>query len=53
MTQSPFTTTFSRIPDHSYIPTDQEREILENFSFDEPSESVYKITGVRENRTAG
>ena len=45
--QNPFTTTFSKIPDNSYIPTDQTMEIVENFSYDRPSESVYKITGVR------
>ena len=44
--QNPFTTTFSKIPD-TYIPTDQVTEILENFSYRNPSESVYKITGVR------
>ncbi len=45
--QNPFTTTFSKIPDHTYIPTSQTEEIIENFSYDVPSESVYKITGVR------
>ena len=45
--QNPFTTTFSKIPDYTYIPTDQVSEILENFSYDRPSESLYKITGVR------
>ena len=45
--QNPFTTTFSKIPDDTYIPTDQITEILENFQYDRPSESVYKITGVR------
>ena len=45
--QNPFTTTFSKIPNNSYIPTEQEQEIIENFSYDDPSESVYKITGVR------
>ena len=45
--QNPFTTTFSKIPDNTYIPTEQEQEIIENFSFDRPLESVYKITGVR------
>lgn len=44
--QNPFTTTFSKIPD-TYISTEQEREIIENFSYERPSESVYKITGVR------
>ncbi len=45
--QNPFTTTFSKIPDNTYIPTGQVNEILENFSYDKPSESLYKITGVR------
>ncbi len=45
--QNPFTTTFSKIPDYTYIPTSQTAEIIENFSYDKPSESVYKITGVR------
>ena len=45
--QNPFTTTFSKIPDYTYIPTGQVNEILENFSYDKPSESLYKITGVR------
>ena len=45
--QNPFTTTYSKIPDYTYIPTEQTREIIENFSYDRPSESVYKITGVR------
>lgn len=45
--QNPFTTTFSKIPDNSYIPTEQSKEIISNFDFDNPSESLYKITGVR------
>ncbi|MCR5025462.1 MAG: hypothetical protein K6A90_14210 [Lachnospiraceae bacterium] len=45
--QNPFTTTFSKIPDYTYIPTSQTEDIIENFSFEVPSESVYKITGVR------
>ena len=45
--QNPFTTTFSKIPDYTYIPTDQVREIVENFEYEKPSESLYKITGVR------
>ena len=45
--QNPFTTTFSKIPDYTYIPTSQVNEILENFSYAKPSESLYKITGVR------
>ena len=45
--QNPFTTTFSKIPLLSYIDRDELLPILENFSYDEPSESVYKITGAR------
>lgn len=45
--QNPFTTTFSKIPLLSYIQRDEISKILENFSYDEPSESVYKITGAR------
>ena len=45
--QNPFTTTFSKNSENTYISTDQTPEILENFSYEQPSESVYKITGVR------
>ena len=45
--QNPFTTTFSKSPENTYIPTEQADEIIENFNYDRPSESVYKITGVR------
>ncbi len=45
--KNPFTTTFSKIPDTTYIHTEQLATILENFSYSEPAESVYKITGVR------
>jgi energy-coupling factor transporter ATP-binding protein EcfA2 len=45
--QNPFTTTFSKAPEYTYIATNKTEEILENFSYDVPSESVYKITGVR------
>ena len=45
--QNPFTTTFSKAPENTYIATQQTIEILDNFSYDIPSESVYKITGVR------
>ena len=45
--QNPFTTTFSKAPQYTYIYTEKTDEILENFSYDTPSESVYKITGVR------
>jgi energy-coupling factor transporter ATP-binding protein EcfA2 len=45
--QNPFTTTFSKTPEYTYISTNKTDEILENFSYDIPSESVYKITGVR------
>ena len=45
--QNPFTTTFSKTPEYTYIATEKTEEILENFSYENPSESVYKITGVR------
>ena len=45
--QNPFTTTFSKAPEYTYITTNKIEEILENFSYQNPSESVYKITGVR------
>ena len=45
--QNPFTTTFSKAPEYTYIHTEKTDEILENFLYDNPSESVYKITGVR------
>ncbi len=45
--QNPFTTTFSKAPEYTYIRTEETEEILENFLYDRPSESVYKITGVR------
>ena len=44
--QIPFTTTFSKIPS-TYIKTNQSIDIIDNFNYDDPSESVYKITGVR------
>ena len=45
--QNPFTTTFSKAPEYTYIRTEETEEILENFQYEHPSESVYKITGVR------
>ena len=45
--QNPFTATFSKAPEYTYIATQKTDEILENFSYENPSESVYKITGVR------
>ena len=46
--QNPFTTTFSKTPGNTHsIHTEKTEEILENFIYDNPSESVYKITGVR------
>lgn len=45
--QNPFTTTFSKAPQYTYIATEETDEILDNFRYDYPSESVYKITGVR------
>ena len=41
--QNPFTTTFSKTPEYTYIHTEKTEEILENFIYDNPSESVYKI----------
>ena len=45
--RNPFSATFSKIPSESYIQTEEASKIIENFSYEEPSESVYKITGVR------
>ena len=45
--QNPFTTTFSKKPAKTYIEREELYEILDTFSFDDPSESVYKIPGVR------
>ena len=45
--QNPFTTTFSKIPKRAHIEREELNTIVENFSFAEPTESVYKITGVR------
>lgn len=42
--QNPFTTTFSKTPEYTYIHTEKTEEILENFVYENPSESVYKIT---------
>lgn len=44
--QNSFTTIFSKISD-AYITTEQLNEILDDFSYERPSKSVYKITGVR------
>lgn len=45
--QNPFTTTFSKTPEYTYIANEKADSILENFNYDAPSEAVYKITGVR------
>lgn len=45
--QNPFTTTFSKAPENTYIATDEPQNILDNFSYALPAENVYKITGVR------
>ena len=45
--QNPFTTTFSKAPEYTYIYTEKTDEILKNLSYDNPTESIYKITGVR------
>lgn len=47
--QNPFTTTFSKNPENSYVYTEQTNVILENFMYESPSESVYKVTGVRDS----
>lgn len=47
--QNPFTTTFSKLPEYTYIVTDEVESILSNFSYDHPTESVYKITGLKES----
>ena len=45
--QNPFSTTFSKYPENTYISTSEPAEMIENFSYDSPSEAVYKITGLR------
>lgn len=45
--QNPFTTTYSKLPEYTYVSTSKTGEILENFSYEYPSESVYKVAGVR------
>lgn len=45
--QNPFTTTYSKLPEYTYVSTSKTGEILENFSYEYPSEAVYKIAGVR------
>lgn len=45
--QNPFSTTFSKIPEYTYISTIGAKDIIENFSYDNPTEAVYKITGLR------
>ena len=45
--QNPFSTTFSKFPEFTYISTGEPIEMLDNFSYESPSESVYKITGIR------
>ncbi len=45
--QNPFSTTFSKLPEYTYITTGEPADIVENFSYDHPSEAVYKITGIR------
>ena len=45
--QNPFSTTFSRFPEQSYISTAAAKDIIENFSYENPVEAVYKITGLR------
>lgn len=45
--QNPFSTTFSKMPEYTYVSTIEPKEIIENFSYDSPTEAVYKITGIR------
>lgn len=45
--QNPFSTTFSKLPEYTYITTGEPIDITENLSYEKPSESVYKITGIR------
>ncbi len=45
--QNPFTHTFGKEP-VQYISTLQTEEIIENFSYPDPSEKCYMITGVRD-----
>ena len=53
--QNPFTTTFSKTPEYIYIHTEKTEEILENFVYENPSESVYKLACLRSTskNTAG
>ena len=41
--QNPFTTTFSKLPDMTYITTENPSEIIQNFSFENPSESDLQL----------
>ena len=36
--QNPFTTTFSKTPDYTYIDTLESADIIENFSYPSPTE---------------
>ena len=45
--QNPFSTTYSKLPEQTYISTLESGSIIENFSYDSPTEAVYKITGLR------
>ena len=45
--QNPFNTTFSKLPENTYISTASVEDIIVNFSYDNPTEGVYKITGLR------
>ena len=45
--QNPFTTTYSKAPEYTYISTLQTEEIVDNFRYPRPTEAVYKITGLR------
>ncbi len=45
-TCNPFTVTADQVPEDTYIITENINEIVENFSYDRPAESIYKIVGV-------
>lgn len=42
--QNPFTTTFSKVPEYTYISTEEPQRILVNFSYEHPAENVYRLS---------
>lgn len=44
-TCNPFTVTAYQVPEGTYIITENVNKIVENFSYDRPSKSIYKIVG--------